>query len=181
MVNEMGIEMKKSDNLIYTLSRNMVIFLFVYYFVIMFGGMYFTIRIICNLTVISTEVHFIKSAFIISIAVCGMLCSVQYIKRLYKACITNRIEYESGSIKCIGNIMYFISRPIFAFVFAVIMVCSLLSGLFIVTGALDYILNEKFIYLCVIISSYLGYSIGSLIDRFEKYSETKIKDYKKSV
>lgn len=84
-----------------------------------------------------------KMAFIVSIAVSGMLCSIQYIKRLYKACLTDRIEINDDMVKCIGNITYFVFRPFFAFAFSIVMVFMLLSGMFIVTGNLDYILNKK--------------------------------------
>lgn len=170
----MDIKMKKSDTLIYTLSKKMIIFLFVYYFIILFCGVVLSITVACELMTELDQIQIIKNAFLASIVVSGMLCSVQYIKRLYKACITNRIELNGDIIIMIGNLTYFIFRPCFAFVFAVVIVFALLSGMFIVTGNLDYVLNEKFVYLCIIISSFEGYSVGNLMDRFEKVSEEKI-------
>lgn len=166
--------MKKSDNLIYSLSKKMLIFLFIYYLMILVCGGVFAIRIACNLMQEMNQEQIMKMAFIVSIAVSGMLCSIQYIKRLYKACLTNRIEIKDDLMKCIGNITYFIFRPFFAFAFSIVMVFMLLSGMFIVTGNLDYILNKKFVYLCVVLSSFLGYSVGNLLDKFEKISEDKI-------
>ncbi len=166
--------MRKSDDLIYSLSKKMLIFLFGYYFIILILGGISAVIISCGLMKEVTKEQIIKQAFAISIAVSGMLCSVQYIKRLYKACLTDRIEISNDLIKCIGNVTYFIFRPFFAFVFAIVMVFMLLSGMFVVTGNLDYILNEKFVYLCVIISSFLGYSIGDLLDRFERISKEKV-------
>lgn len=152
----------------------MLIFLFIYYLVILACGGMLAIRIACCLMQEMNQEQIMKGAFIISIAVSGMLCSIQYIKRLYKACLTGRIKTNDDIVKCIGNITYFIFRPFFAFAFSIVMVFMLLSGMFIVTGNLDYILNRKFVYLCVILSSFLGYSVGSLLDRFEKVSEEKI-------
>ncbi len=166
--------MKKSDNLIYNLSKKMLIFLFIYYFTILICGGIIAISIACNLVQELNQEQIIKMAFIVSIAVSGMLCSIQYIKRLYKACLTDRIETHDDIVKYIGNITYFVFRPFFALAFSIVMVFMLLSGMFIVTGNLDYILNIKFIYLCVVLSGFLGFSVGNLLDRFEKISKEKI-------
>ncbi len=164
--------MRKSDNLIYNLSKKMLLFLFVYYFIILIMGGISAVIIACILMKEVPKEQIMELAFVVSIAVSGMLCSVQYIKRLYKACLTDRIEISNDLIKCIGNVTYFIFRPFFAF--AIVMVFMLLSGMFVVTGNLDYILNKKFVYLCVVISSFLGYSVGNLLDRFEKVSKEKV-------
>lgn len=167
--------MSKKDNLIYNLSKNMVIFLFIYYFMILILGGIVSIEVARTLTEKVISIQILEKSFIASISVSGMLCSIQYIKRLYKACITERINIvENDIMKRIGNMSYFIFRPIFAFVFSIIMVFAMLSGMFVVTGNLDYMLNEKFVYLCVILSSFLGYSIGKLIDKFDNISEEKI-------
>lgn len=166
--------MRKSDNLVYNLSKRMLIFLFIYYFIILISGGIFAIIIACNLMGEVEQKQIMKLAFVVSIAVSGMLCSVQYIKRLYKACLTDRIEINGNVLKCIGNVTYFLFRPLFAFAFSIVMVFMLLSGMFVVTGNLDYILNKKFVYLCVVLSSFLGYSIGNLLDRFEKISKEKV-------
>lgn len=166
--------MRKSDTLTYDLPKNMIIMLFIYYLMILIGGGGAAIKIACGLMSELSRKEILRSAFLISIAVSGMLCSVQYIKRLYKACLTERIDFSQNTKKIIGNMAYFICRPFFAFAFSTIMVFALLSGMFVVTGNLDYILNEKFVYLCTIMSSFLGYSIGNLLDKFEKLSEDKI-------
>ena len=168
--------MKKSDTLIYSMSKKMIIFLFIYYFLILIGGGVLSIKISCNLMLKLNKEQILQMAFSVSIAVSGMLCSIQYIKRLYKACLTDRIKMDSNIIKCIGNVAYFIFRPFFAFAFSIVIVFMLLSGMFVVTGNLDYILNEKFVYMCVVISSFLGYSVGNMLDRFEKISKEKIAD-----
>lgn len=166
--------MKKSDDLIYSLSKKMLICLFMYYFIILICGGVIAVIIACDLTEKLTQARIMRQTFGISIAVSGMLCSVQYIKRLYKACLTERIDMCDDSMKCIGNVTYFLFRPFFAFAFAILLVFMLLSGMFIVTGNLDYILNRKFVYLCVVLSSFLGYSVGHWLDRFEKISKEKV-------
>lgn len=168
--------MRKSDSLVFTLSKRMIIFLFVYYFIILVVGEILSIWIVYNLNIKSESINLMKDTFIVSLSVTGMLCSIQYIKRLYKACITSRIDFESIECKRIGNMAYFLFRPFFAFGFDIIMIFALLSGLFFVTGNLDYLLNEKFLYLCVIISSFIGFSIGKVLDKYETVSDKKIEN-----
>ena len=170
---------KKQDGLTYSLSTNMVIILFIYYFIVFVLGGYTSIEIAITLTDTVTKFRVLEDSFCVSISVSGMLCSIQYIKRLYKACITGRIDITNGDlVKRIGNMAYFIFRPFFAFGFSIIMVFGMLSGMFVITGNLDYILNEKFIYLCVIFASFIGYSIGKLIDKFDDISVEKINNLK---
>lgn len=75
--------MKKSDVLIYSLSNIMLISLFVYYFVVLILGGIFAAIIACDLTDKMSQVQIMKRTFVLSIAVSGMSCSVQYIKKLY--------------------------------------------------------------------------------------------------
>lgn len=166
--------MKKYENLEYTLSEKSVIFLFVYYMLILIGGCMSAIHIGYSLTDQIEQPILLLKTFIISLSVSGMLCSIQYIKRLYKACITERIVVQPNSYKNIGNIIYFISRPFFAFVFSVVAIFCLLSGMFIVAGSLDYIINKKFLYLCVIVSAIVGFSVGKVLDKFQEISTDRI-------
>lgn len=169
--------MKKSDNLIFTLSKTSVIFLFIYYTAIIIVGGVIAIKIACSMEQV-THGQLLKNTFFASLSVSGMLCSIQYIKRLYKACLTERIDSDDNKYKRIGNIIYFLLRPLFSWAFVIVMVFSLLSGMFVVSGNLDYVLNEKFLYLCVIVSSFIGFSIGKLLDKFEILSDEKIDSIK---
>ena len=167
----------REAELTYCLSKKMVIFLLVYLGILLSFGGFFVIEIIRLLSIKVTSEQILQYSFYGSISVSGMTSSIQYIKKLYKACITNRIDIlDADEIKRIGNFSYFFFRPFFACGFSIIMVCAALSGMFIVTGSLDYILNEKFVYMCVIMASFLGYSIGKLMDRFGHMSIQKIND-----
>lgn len=168
--------MRKSDGLLYALSKRMIISLFIYYFILIVIGALTVIRNICNIytTDNNSTTNWIKISFVCSISISLALCSVQYTKRLYKACITKRIISTTQKEEYIGNMAYFLFRPLFSIVFVVVMIVCLLSGMYTVTGVLDYILNDKFIYLSMIISSFIGYSIGNLMDNFQKISDKKI-------
>lgn len=168
--------MDKKNSLIFTLTKSMIIFLFIYYFIIMLIGSILSILIACNMNS-ANENHLLIKTFIASISVSGMLCSIQYIHRLYKACINKKIKIENDFLKSIGNFMYFIFRPLFSFIFVIVMIFSLLSGMYVVTGEMDNIVNDKFLYLCVILSSFIGFSIGKVLDKFQNISDKKIENY----
>lgn len=166
--------LKKNELLIYNLSKGKVIFLFVYYFFVMLAGGICILKVSGKLMMELEREQILQITFMLSLASSGMLCSMQYIKRLYKACLTDRIETCDSDMKEIGNMAYFLFRPFFAFVFTIVTVFALLSGMFVVTGNLDYILNDKFVYLCMVTACYIGYSVGKVLDRFEKLSEKKV-------
>lgn len=156
----------------------MVIVLFSYYILILLFGGFVSVYIARTPMSTLSQTQLLTYTFIASLSVSGMLCSIQYIKRLYKACMTDRVDLSDDKLKRIGNMMYFLLRPLFSFVFVIVMIFAILSGMFIVTGSLDYILNEKFLYLCVILSSFIGFSIGKLLDKFETMSNEKIENVK---
>lgn len=163
--------MAKNEDIKYELSKGNIIFLMIYYSLyILFGIMISIIELCYDKSTFGMKLLIIYM-IISSFGVSGMLCSVQYIRRLYKACIAGRIKEEISVIGQIGTMMYFIFRPIFTFCFLIIIIVGLISGMYVVTGNLEYILNEKLIYVGMITSAYIGYSIGSLIDRFETISE----------
>lgn len=167
--------MNRQNDTIYYMSRGMVIFLFIYYFMLLLAGGVVSVVIAKELATEMETRELLVKTFYASIAVSGMLCSIQYIRRIYKACFSGRIQCDSTElVKKIGTFAYFFFRPFFAFAFSIIMVFAMLSGMFVVTGNLDYILNDKFAYMCIILSSFLGYSIGKFMDRFGDISVEKI-------
>lgn len=166
--------MRKSDSLVYTLSTRMVVLLFVYYLIWMLGGMAGAGIVLWHTLDTTDKKCVIILSFMVSIAMSGTLCSIQYIRRLYRACLTDRVERAATDRRWIGNMAYFIFRPFFACVFSIVMLFALLSGMVIVTGTVDYVLNERFVYLCAVLSGYLGFSVGKFLDKFEKTSEEAV-------
>lgn len=166
--------MKKNEDMKYDLTKGNVIFLVGYYSIYIICGIIISImELYCEKNILDMKrliTHVVFSSFGVS----GMLCSVQYIRRLYKACITERIKSEISTIGQVGTMVYFIFRPIFTFCFLIVIIVGIVSGMYVVTGSLDYVMNEKMIYVCMIMSAYIGYSIGSFIDKFESVSEKQI-------
>lgn len=167
-----------SDSIEYNLTGKSVAFIYVYYFLILITSLSLSIYIICfNFKNIDTYSTIVRTN-IVSLSVSSMLCCVEYIHKLYKACIYNRLKInDSMNIKCWGNLIYFISRPIFAAVFAFVMIIVFLSGIYVVTGNYETVINEKFLYVCVVSSTFIGVSIGNILDRFRSISKKKIDEF----
>lgn len=168
--------MSRSDTLIFALTRKWIVFLFIYFGTYILVGGVISIKGLCTLECDTEKSTLLRQAFMLSFSTSGMLCAVQYIRRLYKACISARIDTTADKIQVLGTIAYFIFRPVFTWCFVIILITGVLSGMYVVTGSLDYVLNEKFIYICMITSSYIGYSIGKTIDKFEKVSNKQVEE-----
>lgn len=168
----------KRSSLIYTLTKSDVIALFIYYIVLFLVGAFGNIFILVNLS-FYLEHYLVSSTLICSIAMATIFCCMQYIKCIYKACIDERVNApeDKRSKKRIGNIFYFILRPLFSVAFVIIALFCVLGGLFIVTSSLEYVLNDRFFYLCIVISAIVGFSTGKLLDDFEIFSYKKIKEH----
>lgn len=171
------LEKRKHDNNIYTLTSKSLFFIIFYYSLYLIVGILTSIYIMTHLYDLSNN-NLMLYTIIISISISGMLCSVQYLKRIYKACIENRVNLSVCEQKQIlyGNILYFIFRPIYAFVFVILVILVLRSGLIIMVSSLDNIMNDRFLYLCVIVSSIIGFSIGKILDSFEILSNARVKN-----
>lgn len=169
-------EQKKHEKLRYTLSKKCVYIVSIYYIVLILIGIVASVLIMANMQKVVADNILLYTNYA-SISVACMLCSVQYLKRIYKACIEERFDSTKSDSwqKNTGNLLYFFLRPIFASVFVIIAETALLSGVIIVT-ATDFILNERFLYLCVLMSAVIGFTTGRVLDAFENYSSKKIDD-----
>jgi len=164
----------KTESYCYILSKCWLRFIICYYITLLLIGISVSIIILANITGFVLEnIHLYTS--IVSIAVSVMLCSVQYLRRLYKACLSGGIQHvkPDDEIKQFGYVMYFILRPVYAIVFVLIAVFALLAGIIIV-APIDFKINERFLYLCVVMASFIGFSIGRILDRFETLSSKHI-------
>jgi hypothetical protein len=160
----------------YTLTKKWLVGITVYYCVLLIMGIVVSAIFIARSPVPLESL--LLATIIASIAVAIMLCSIQYLKRLYKAAIDGRIvEAETNKIAKFGNIIYFLLRPVYAVVFVILMVYALLGGLIFITSSIDFVLNERFMYFCVAISGIIGFSIGRILDRFEALSSKKVDSF----
>ncbi len=75
--------MKKSDSLIFELSKKSIVWIYVYYFVILLVGGIVSISILCRIGDETNQNSLMIRTVISSLAVGGMMSSLQYIKRLF--------------------------------------------------------------------------------------------------
>lgn len=165
---------EKRKLLIYTISKKGIIFLYAYFVIILISSLIFCIYVMSNLEILINK-NLLLWTSLCSISSSSIFTSIRYLRVLYKACIDNRIESpENGATKFIGNIMYFILRPIYSCAFVVLIVFAMMAGLIIVTPSVEYIINDRFLYLSVVVSSIVGFSIGDVIDGFAHISKRQV-------
>jgi len=164
---------KKKASLFYVLSDRAVVFLTIYYATAMLVSIAALVWVMAVSTDIKPE-RIPLFAGLSSIAVASMLCCVQYLRRLYKACIEQRVSKPESDLRHFGNLVYFLFRPLIAIVFALLADFAMLAGVIIVTSV-DLELNSRFLYLCIVVSGMIGFSIGRVLDVFESVSEKRIK------
>lgn len=170
MSENRGIHSKKMK---YKLSNWMILFLFTLYIVFTICGIIALIIILC---MHDFENNIMMHTIISSFAAGLSTCSMQYIRKLYKACISNRIirgnnenQYES-----IGTFFYFMLRPVFACVFIILTIFALKAGVIVIIGSNGVVENDRFLYVSTIIASCIGFSVGKVLDAFEEFSIRKI-------
>lgn len=166
--------MKKKDNLVYDLKRYMLVILLIVYFSCIILGCGILIYVLCFYDM---DEHIMMWTVISSIGCSVCMCSIQYIKRLYKACIYDRINIvnEKNNLKICGNFIYFLARPIFAVVFTVVFIFAIKAGFIAIFEIENFDGNNRFLYFCTVISGMIGFSVGKVLDYFGKVSIDNIK------
>lgn len=162
-----------SDKKKYTLTRGCIKCVFIYYFILIILGLIVSSHIIVKVATEKTG-NIILDTVSIALAMSAMLSGVKYTKVLYIACIRDQIDEKRNFNREIGNLVYFVFRPLYAMVFAVVSIVAILGGFFGITGNLDYFVNERFVYLVAIISCVIGISAGNVLDKFNELSRNKI-------
>lgn len=167
----------KSENIRYTLSKKSYITLILYFIIILILGLSGCIIIFAHME------SLLQNNLLLWTVICS-LCStcsfsaIHYIKVLYKAAITERIDISNdNSLLKIGNIVYFTTRPIFAIAFSVILVIGLMGGIVILTPSIEFIINERFLYLSVILSSIIGFATGNVLDSYSFFSKERVEKF----
>lgn len=161
--------MENKHELRYTLRFWMLITIFVVYICAMiFGGVVIVFILCCYDFKTHIMLYTIYASF--SSALCT--CAMQYTKRLYKACIYKRVELgeEKNRMECIGNFIYFLVRPLFALAFVIIFILAVKAGIIVILDNKNWIENDRFLYVCAVASSLIGFSVGKVLDMFQEIS-----------
>ena len=160
--------------MIYHLRKKVIIILSIIYSIIILIGIgtssYTLLQPLEELSKKQIIQYTLLSALPLSMATSSM----QYIRRLYKACIENRIESDMEPIKMIGNILYFLTRPLFSALFSLLFIVLLSTGLLVIGGSVDIIVNENYLYTCVMASSVIGFEVGGVLDYYKRISKSTV-------
>ena len=168
-------EVQRGDQTKYLLDNWMIYFLLVEYSILLVlgGGI---LAYVLNVDKHASDVMFFT---IIAAQGAGVgMCCIQYIRKIYKACINNRIDHNiNNKLQKFGFFVYFLARPLFASMFILLTISLIKAGVIAVTGLDCYTQNDKFLYICVMIASCIGFSVGRVMDAFEGFSGRKINCY----
>lgn len=163
-----------SNNKTYALSRKTLGFLFVYYSVLIVAGIIIASYILAEVAG-TRETYLIPRIVIISLSMSSMFSAIRYAKVLYTACIRGYICDKKDYNEYVGNLVYFLHRPIYAMALSILSTAAFMGGFVSITGNLDFFINERFVYLMAITSAIIGFSGGNILDKFNDISNAKIK------
>ncbi len=152
------------------LSIKETVGIYIYYIILLILGILISVFIITSITN-TPNIDVISYAIYGSLAMSSIGASSYYIRKLYKSCIRNEIASPanefSDKLKKIGTIVYLIIRPIFALGFSILVVVGLNAGKITIVGK-GILLNNGFIFICMFVSFFVGFSSGKLIKGLEK-------------
>jgi len=162
------------------LSITTIIVLFVYYVALCVTGAAFAIRFVRPGVNESSGVELLSRALFASAGMAILGNSIYYIRKLYKACIQERIDATGGtSLARIGAAVYYFSRPLFSLGFAILIVVGTMSGDLLVSGRKD-ITSESFIHVCMFLSFFAGFAAGNFIKYLEFKSDSVIEKLRRA-
>ena len=170
-----------STNQEYVLTEKNIIFLFVYYIFLLIGGAALAVReLIWVFDIIGNQpanIYYLLTSLLVSFGGSASFSAVYYMRKLYKVCTRKKLKKKYEKAENMGYFMYFFTRPLFAILFSILLVAMMLGGVFVISGHLEYVLNQRFILVSFIASSSLGVSIGKTIDWYTKNGFKNLKKY----
>lgn len=116
--------------------------------------------------------EFIELAFIGSSSMACLGSAVFYIRKLYKAVLSDALVTENtkGNLKASATFVYFFARPLFSVAFSLLLVIGAKSGL-VLSGAPQNGLNYGFVQLTMFFSFFVGFLSGRFIRQLETWGE----------
>lgn len=149
------------------ITKNWVVAILIYYFITFTIGSVGAIYIL--LFDSNTELTIFQRALLGSVSIALAAASAAYIRKLYKLCFKFASEQNNDDqlfLKQLGTIVYFIVRPLFSILFALLVVAGVRSGI-ILSTSLALKIDEGFIYLTMVSSFYVGFLSGDFINKLE--------------
>ncbi len=156
------------------ITKNWVIVILVYYLIIFMISSLGTGYLLFMGN--STGLSIFKQALLGSASMALAAASAAYIRKLYKLCFNFSSEQDGDDqlfLKRLGTIVYFIVRPLFSILFAILVVAGIRSGI-ILSSSSGLKLDEGFIYLTMVSSFYVGFLSGDFIKKLESKGQKKL-------
>ena len=156
------------------LSTKAVNYIFLYYAILLISGLFVSVWVILQATSPSTYNDNLRNAIFGSLGISAVGSSVYYIRKMYKTCIKQNVckpnDNQGAKYREIGTQIYFVIRPIFALGFSVLVVVGLSSGLITITVKSKE-LSHGFVFVCMFLSFFCGFSSGRFINVLESRGE----------
>jgi hypothetical protein len=158
------------------LSSRAGIALFVWYAIVFAAGAYLLLRNIIYLDVTNADVD-LQIALTSAVGAALASCSLYYVRRLYKDLFqsTSGEQPPSGRF-VLASVIYFVSRPFFAALFAIIVVITT-AALIHATTTHGTKLSAGFVFFTVLVSAYGAAVTGRVINHLENIGLDKIRSF----
>lgn len=156
------------------ITKTWVVIIFIYYFALFIFAIYYSIDVLLNGELVGQNALY--RALVGSIAIALAASSAAYIRKLYKLCFMFSSEHDNDDqvfLKRLGTIVYFLARPLFAVIFAVVVVIGVYSGILLSTSP-ALVIEDGFVYLTMASSFYVGFLSGEFIKRIETKGRDKL-------
>ena len=156
------------------ITKNWVIGILLYYLIIFLVASMGTgcVLLLGN----SSGLSIFNQALLGSTSIALAAASAAYIRKLYKLCFNFSSEQDDADqlfLKRLGTVVYFVVRPLFSILFAILVVAGVRSGI-ILSSSSDLNLDEGFIYLTMVSSFYVGFLSGDFIKKLESKGQKKL-------
>jgi hypothetical protein len=135
------------------------------------------LRVLTKSDLLTAEVH-LESALHGALGAALISSALFYIRRLYKGLFaqTDNVDQSDQSLIRLATMIYFLSRPLFSLLFAVLVVVTGVTFVHAVT-AHDTTLSAGFILFSILVSAYGAAVTGSIVQRLESVGLEKIRNF----
>ncbi len=158
---------QKHDLSLMTLTRNDVIFIFIYYLLILILASTLVFwQIIFSYS--SSDITIVENMIALSSsAACGS--TIYYSRKLYKASINGDYKFvadDGTGVARVGTIAFFVLRPMFGIILSLISYCLWKASINVAVANPSE--KSNFIYIVTLIGFFSGFSVGRLIEQFQE-------------
>ena len=150
--------------------------IFGWYACVFCAGMWLLLDKMFYSDVMNSEVN-LETALLCALGAALISCSLYYIRKLYKDLFQAKPSEVAPSGKvALATVMYFVSRPFFAALFAILVVIST-ATLIHATTVHGTKLSAGFIFLTVLVSAYGAAVTGRVINQLESIGLEKLRKF----